>query len=193
MWSAEHRKTRRDRLEQRLLLDDEPLGSLKDVLKTLRAQLLAAWSEDVLRGRQDEVYSLLKTEPPNRDGHVLLAGGGRYDGRFDSRDGWEGWSAFQRDDGARFSFALTFAERGRDLHLVAQSFTFGFPPLDGLGLSTVRWDLDRRGVMHASDGLRSHLHLHKDLRIPAAQLHPAELLDLFLYRLGRSEPRAGVT
>ena len=62
--------------------------------------------------------------------------------------------------------------------------TVSLKPAVPAGLYTVRWDLDLSGP-HGDDGLRSHLHLATEVRVPAPQWRPAELIDLLVYRLGR--------
>ena len=112
--------------------------------------------------RRFGLYSKLKVEPKNADGCVMLAGGPRF------QEDPNTWDTFIRDDGARFGFALTFREEKHSLKLLTYSYTFCFPPALPPPIAPLRWDLDLSGP-HGDDGLRSHLHLATEVRVPAPQ------------------------
>lgn len=180
-WSEEGRRTRARSLEARLLLPEEeiPERDVDNVLvKPLRAQLLRAFDDELLAMQRHEIHQMVKSKAQDPDGCFMVVGGGR-----PPRASASGpWESFVREDGARFSFAITFQADRHRVRLLTYSYTFCFP---GGGPQRVRWDLDLSGA-HGDDGLRSHLHLDDEVRVPAPQLHPAEMLDLLLYRLGRT-------
>lgn len=119
-----------------------------------------------------------------RDAEAVITGGARRDGDFRSWLPRDAWPSFERSDGALFCFTLSFSGKKRSMHLIASSYTLQLPRKPDLGIAALRWDINRTGPMHEADGLRSHLHVHKDVRLPFTELAVIEMLDLLVYRAG---------
>lgn len=82
-----------------------------------------------------------------------------------------------RSDGATLSFSVTLGQsQSSRLDLIAYRFDLAYQSGHFL-----RFDLDRPGERHSSEGLRAHIHAcNEEVRLPSVVFHPLEALRFLL-------------
>lgn len=164
------------------------LHDVDELFNNIRKHLLDASDEGILASSVSDILALLRKDKdkkahPKGEASIL---GGPTNFKRDPQS-----PAFERDDGARFDFAITVRWETCELKLLAYHFEIRFP--EG-SPGFVRFDLNTPGHPNEDLGIRSHIHPgHDDLQVPAPLMHPIEVLDVLVYGLRRREGRKART
>lgn len=171
---------------KRLLALEERIGQLAvpmppkfwQLRDEMRQTLENAHTEGLLMQAAHQIRPLYKVIDPDSRGIGLIAGGTR-------AESWKAGDQFERNDGARFNFAVVARySGGADRELIAYHFNLAFQ--DGHAPSFVRFDCNEAAFADAPRNparspLRCHSHPgHAGMTVPSPVLSPIEILDILL-------------
>ncbi|MBN1609955.1 MAG: hypothetical protein JW940_25230 [Polyangiaceae bacterium] len=174
-------------------------GSAKDLMRTVRNQLLEASDRTKLSTPPQDVYGLVglsdEFTPTLRKalqcarvalGAFVVTGGEKNRGR--SKD----LRHFKRSDGAWFDFSIVGRGYSGFVEILAYTYEIRLPV--GHGAPFVRFDLNVPDGANQEGELRCHVHIGSDdVRIPAPTMTPREMLALFIDGICAASNRDGRT